>query len=261
MNSFVVDGVRLAYRVDGPADALPVVLSNSLGTDLRMWDPQLPALSKHLRVVRYDSRGHGRSDVPPGPYTIERLGRDLLALLDHLEIERAYVCGLSLGGMVALWLAAHHPHRVDRAVFANTAAKIGTAESWNVRIEAVREGGMPAIRDMVVTRFLSEAFRRRKPDVECWVGDMLEATPPEGYIASCAALRDADLSEVITTIRVPSLIIASALDEATPPTQSRELHTAILGSKLVVLDEAAHLSNLEQPDAFNCVVLGFLTHS
>ena len=259
MNFFVADGVRLAYRVDGPDDAPTVVLVNSLGTDLRMWDPQVALLSQSLRVVRYDCRGHGASAVPAGPYTIAQFGLDFLALLDTLQIERAHICGLSLGGLVALWAAAQYPERVARAVFANTAARIGTEETWDARIDAVKMGGMAAVRDAVVSRFLSEGFRQQHPETVRQIGEMIEATSPIGYIGACAALRDTDLREVIPAIHTPSLILAGALDESTPPSQARELHTAIVGSELVILQEAAHLSNVEQPGAFSKYVLGFLT--
>lgn len=261
MNFIASNGVRLAYRVDGPDDAPTIVMVNSLGTNLRMWDLQVAHFSRTLRVVRYDCRGHGGSDVPAEPYTIEQLGLDLLALLDTLQIERAHVCGLSLGGMIALWFAARYPDRLARAVFANTAARIGTEEIWNARIEAVRTGGMGAVRDVVLARFLSEGFRQRHPEVVRQIGEMVEATNPVGYMGACAALRDADLREILAAIRAPSLIIAGTLDEATPPSQSRELHTAITGSELVVLREAAHLSNVEQPEEFSKAVLAFLVHS
>lgn len=254
----VIDGVRLYYCDEGPADAPALVFSNSLGTDLRMWEPQARAFAGSYRVIRYDSRGHGRSDAPPGPYTLERLGADLLALLDTLEIAQARVCGLSLGGMVALWLATYHPERVARAVFANTAARIGSTASWDQRIESVRAGGMEAIRDGVLARFFSEPFRLRQENVTHFVGEMLQATRPEGYIGACAALRDADLRAVVGRIRAPSLVLTGALDESTPPAQSRALHAAIAGSQLVILDEDAHLSNLEQPDQFNTHVRAFL---
>ncbi len=182
MNFFVADGVRLAYRIDGPDHAPTIVMLNSLGTDLRMWDPQVALLSHTLRIVRYDCRGHGSSDVPAGPYTLERLGLDLLALFDRLGIEQAYICGLSLGGMVALWFAASYPDRVVRAVFANTAARIGTQESWNARIEAVRTGGMRAVRDMALARFLSEGFRRKHPEVVRNLGDE-NCTPPSAGVS------------------------------------------------------------------------------
>ena len=252
------DGVRLAYRVDGEANAPPLLFVNSLGTDLRMWEPQAVCFSRRFRVIRYDTRGHGRSDAPPGPYTIERLGGDILALLDSLSVERAHVCGLSLGGLTALWLAAHHPGRLRSAILANTAARIGTVEGWSARIEAVRAGGMPAVRETVLERFFSAAFRRAHPEVVDAIGDTLVATDPLGYIAACSALRDTDLRAEVSAVRVPSLVVAGALDESTPPSQAEELHTAIPGSKLVVLPEAAHLSNLEQPEAFNQAIFDWL---
>lgn len=258
MNFFTSNGVRLAYRVDGPDDAPTLVLINSLGTNMHMWDQQVAQLSHTLRIVRYDSRGHGSSDVPASPYTFEQLGYDLLVLLDALQIERAHICGLSLGGIVALWLAVMYPERVSRAVFANTAARIGTEESWDTRINAVAAGGMAAIRDAVVARFLSARFREHNPEMTQQISDMVEATNPMGYSGACAALRGADLRTQVSAIRVPSLIIAGALDESTPPSQARELHAGITGSQLIVFDEVAHLSNIERPKEFSEYVLNFL---
>jgi 3-oxoadipate enol-lactonase len=238
-----------------------LLLWNSLGTDLHMWDPQARALAGRFRVVRYDSRGHGRSDVPAGHYSLERLGHDLLALCDVLDIEQAHICGLSLGGQVALWLASHHPERVMRAVFADTAARIGTDTLWNQRIEMVRAGGMRAIRDAIVARFVSEPFRQLHPDVAERLGATMEATAPDGYVATCEALRDADLTASVSRIRAPSLIIVGALDVATPPTQAAALHDALAASELIILPAAAHLSNVEQPDTFTTHVLAFLTRA
>lgn len=251
------DGTRLAFRVDGPEHARPLVFINSLGTDMRMWGLQASVLGQCCRVVRYDTRGHGQSDVPEGPYTIEQLGCDTLALLDHLGIEQAHVCGLSLGGLTALWLVAMHPERVSCAVFASTAARIGSVDSWQERINAVQAGGMAAVREMVLARFLSPRFREHCPDETRAVSDMLEATNPTGYIGACAALRDTDLRPMISVISVPSLIIAGTLDEATPPAQSKELHAAIAKSRLAILP-AGHLSNIEQPEQFSDHLLRFL---
>ena len=251
----IVDGVRLAYRLDGDDDSPSIVLVNSLGADLRMWDPQVAALSRRFRVLRYDIRGHGQSGLSDEEVTIERLGLDLMDLLDELSIRSVHICGLSLGGMIALWLAVHHPERIKRAVFANTAARIGTVQGWNARIDAVRVGGMAAVRGAVVARFLSDGFRARHPEMAHWIGNMLEATDQVGYIAACAALRDTDLRDLVHKIRVPSLIIAGALDEATPPAQAEELHKAIRGSDLIIFPEVAHLSNVEQPAAFNACLL------
>jgi 3-oxoadipate enol-lactonase len=253
------DGTRLACRIDGPADAPTIILANSLGTDLHMWDPQVAALTERLRVIRFDARGHGESDAPPGPYTIEQLGRDLIAVLDDLDVERAHLCGLSLGGMVTLWVAARHPGRVRRAAFANTAARIGTTQGWEERIALVQADGMQAVREMVVARFLSAPFRSRNPHIVRWLGDTVEATPPAGYTGSCAALRDGDLHGLLATIRVPSLIIAADLDEATSMDEARSLHAAIAGSDLHIIKGAGHLSNVERPLEFNQALLAFLT--
>jgi 3-oxoadipate enol-lactonase len=253
------DGIRLHHRVDGPADAPVLLFVNSLGTDLRMWEPQAAALADRFRIVRYDSRGHGRSDAPPGPYSLERLALDALALLDALDVERAHICGLSLGGMVGLWLAIHRPSRIGRAVFANTAARIGSDATWSARIEAVQAGGMPAIHDAVLARFLSAGFRASSPETTRTVGEMLLATPPHGYIGCCAALRDADLRHLASTIEAPSVVIGGELDEATPPAQAEDLHGAIVPSDLMVIPGVAHLSNLEVPDLFNRRVLDLLT--
>jgi 3-oxoadipate enol-lactonase len=255
---FEIDGLNIAYRVDGAESADTVVLINSLGTDLRLWEPQMDELTRHFRVVRYDCRGHGESDVPFIPATIDRLGADLVALLDCLNLERANLCGLSLGGITALWVAAYHRERVARAVFANTSARFGTTESWDERIRAVQAGGMTAISETVVGRFLGAPFRAAHPDVTRRITDMVEATPADGYVAVCAALRDADLRDVVSRIRAPSLIIAGELDQSAPLRQSRELAASIAGSELVVLPDAAHLTNVEQAEKFTPLVTTFL---
>ncbi len=258
MNFFTSSDTRLAYQVDGPVNAPTLVFINSIGTNLHMWDSQVERLSHVLRIVRYDCRGHGASDAPAGPYTIEQLGNDLLALLDTLQIEQANICGLSLGGVIALWFAIEHPHRVARAIFANTAARIGTTQSWDVRIEAVKKGGMAAILDTVLARFLSANFRQHHPEMVQKISNMIEVTNPVGYIGACEALREADLRAKIHDIHTPSLIMAGALDESTPPSQSRELNAAIHGSQLTIFDEVAHLSNIERPDEFSELVLSFI---
>jgi 3-oxoadipate enol-lactonase len=248
----------IAYRVDGPTDAAAVVFSNSLGTDHRLWNRQMPAVENRFRVVRYEACGHGVSAPPRGPVTVERLARDLIALLDHLEIDRAVVCGCSLGGVIALWLSAHQPERVTGVVLANTGAKVGTDESWDARIAAVRAGGTAAVRDQVVARFLTAEFRSRDPATTALIAGMIEATNADGYIAACEALRGADLREAATTVRVPAMIVGSELDQSTPPALARELHAAIDGSELVMIPDAAHLSNVEQPEVFNAALVRFV---
>jgi len=249
----------MAYRVDGPNDSPAIVFINSLGTDHRLWDAQVRTLIPTYRVVRFDFCGHGASEPPRGPVSIASLGTDVIALLDHLGIERAHVCGCSLGGMMALWLAAERPGRVASAVLANTGARIGTVDSWNARIETVRREGMEGVADSVLKRFLSAAFREREPGTAAKIGAMIRATDPRGYIAACMALRDADLDEIVGHVGVPALVVAGALDAATPPSLGQQLHAGIDGSRLAIIPDAAHLTNVEQPEAFNAALANFLT--
>jgi 3-oxoadipate enol-lactonase len=253
-----IDGTRLHCLVEGPEEAPAIAFLNSLGTDLRLWDPQVDALRTSFRTLRHDARGHGASDSPPGPYSIELLGTDVVGLLDALAIGRAHVCGISMGGLVAQWLAATHPERIKRAIFASTAIKIGSKDFWDERARAVEAGGMKAIRETVMQRFLTGSFRKASPRTARKVEAALESTPPDGYVASCLAVRDADLADTVGSIRAPSLIVAGAEDEATPPRDAEKLHERIAGSELVVLDDASHLCNLEQPERFNQAVLTFL---
>ncbi|MGE3272451.1 MAG: 3-oxoadipate enol-lactonase [Chloroflexota bacterium] len=255
------DGTRLAYRVDGPADGPALLFINSLGCDLRMWEPQATALSDEFRIVRFDNRGHGCSDAPPGEYTLERLGLDAIGLLDGLGIERAHVCGLSLGGVIALWLAIHRPARIGRAVFANTAARVGSAEMWDEGIRALHTVGLAAIGDGVVEQFLSADFRERDPVTTQMIRTMVQTTPLEGYIGCCAALRDADLRNMVSTIEARSLVIGSELDVSTPPSQAEDLHAAIVPSELMVIPGVAHLTNLEAPALFTRRVRELLSQS
>lgn len=251
------DGARLFYRVDGPEDAPVLLLSHSLGTDLAMWDPQAPAFEQRFRLVRYDSRGHGRSDAPPGPYTIERLGRDALTLLDALGVAKAHFCGLSKGGMVGQWLGANAGGRIERLVLSNTSAWIGAPEVWDQRIETVRAQGMAAIVPGVIDRWFTRAFQERAPDAVARIRDMLLATDPEGYVACCAAVRDMDQRASLGRIRAPTLVVAGLHDQATPPDHGRLIAQGIEGARVVELD-AAHLSNIEAEVAFTAAVLDFL---
>jgi 3-oxoadipate enol-lactonase len=242
------DPVRLFHRFDGPERAPVLVLSNSLGTSLEMWDGQMPALAERFRVLRYDTRGHGRSPVPRGPYSIADLGKDVVALLDANGIERAHFCGLSMGGMTGMWLGCHAPDRFERLVLCNTSAQLGTREIWNQRIAIVENEGMKGVTESVIERWLTPEFRAREPQAVERVRRMLLETPPEGYAACCAAIR---------AIRVPTLIIAGARDPATPPEHSRIIASKIPGARVVELD-AAHLSNIEARDRFTATVLDFL---
>jgi 3-oxoadipate enol-lactonase len=249
---------HIHHRFDGKVSAPVLVLAHSLGADLTMWDAQAAALSRSFRVLRYDTRGHGRSAVVPGACDIAALAHDTLGLLDRLEISRAHFCGLSLGGMVGIWLAAHAPERIDRLVLANTAALLGPRENWDARIAAVRAGGMAAIADTVIARWFTPEFSRREPPTIAPVRAAILATPPEGYAACAAAVRDMDQRGSLAAIRAPTLVIAGTHDPATPPALCRQLADAIPGASYTELP-AAHLSNVECADAFNAAVLGFLS--
>lgn len=257
MSQLAVDGVRLHYEVDGSPNASPLLLINSLGTNLGMWEAQVGALKQSFRVVRFDCRGHGQSGRSAAAVTVERFALDALALLDKLRIARAHMCGLSLGGLIVMQIAAHHPDRVQRTVLANAATRFGTPDGWDARIAAVRSGGMAAVRDAVVARFLSEAFRRSEPETVTAIEQMLERTDPEGYVQACAAIRDTDMREAAGRITAPSLVIAGALDEATTPAQADALRNTIRGARLETLD-AAHLSNIERPVEFSALLASFL---
>lgn len=249
--------VRLHYELDGDPRLPVLMLCNSLGTTLDMWAPQLPALLAHFRVLRYDTRGHGRSEVTPGEYSIARLAADSLALLDHLGIERVAFCGLSMGGMTGMWLGAHAPQRLSRLVLANTGAKVGDPATWAARFAAVRAGGMAAVTPGVLDRWFTARYRRLAPQEVEQVRAMLLATSPDGYIANGAAVRDMDQRPLLAKIAVPTLVIAGTYDGSTPPELGRELAQAIDGARYVELD-AAHLSNWEQAGAFTAALLSFL---
>jgi 3-oxoadipate enol-lactonase len=252
----ISDG-SIHYRMDGSSDAPVLVLSHSLGADHSMWVRQAAAFSPLFKVLCYDCRGHGRSLVTPGPYSIELLASDVVSLLDRLEIAHAHFCGLSMGGMVGMWLAAYQPARVDKLVLANTAAQLGPPAIWDTRMAAVRLGGMAAVAGTIIERWFTPAFRGHSAaEVEA-VRQTILAAPPEGYIASCAALRDMDLRADLASIRSPALVITGRDDPATPPEAGRALASAIHGARLVELP-AAHLSNIEAAAAFNTAVLDFL---
>ena len=250
----------LHYQLDGPATAPVLILSNSLGTDLQMWDAQMPAFTEHLRVLRYDTRGHGQSLVTPGPYSIEQLGRDVLALADALDIQRFSFCGLSMGGLIGQWLAINAPTRIQRLVLCNTAAKIGSDEVWNPRIEMVLRDGpaaMGALRDASIARWFTAEFAEASADkVEPIVG-MLAQTSPQGYAANCAAVRDADYRDEIAAITSPTLIVCGTADGVTTPEHGRFMQQQIAGAELVEF-HAAHLSNVESGELFTRRVLDFL---
>ena len=255
----LADGV-LNYQLDGPEGAPVLVLSNSLGTNLHMWDTQVPAFAAHFRVLRYDTRGHGQSLVTEGPYSIEQLGRDVLSLLDALEIDKAHFCGLSMGGLIGQWLGINAPERLDCLVVCNTAAKIASPEVWNPRIETVlrdREAAMVGLRDASIARWFTPAYSEANPESAKRITDMLAATSPEGYAANCAAVRDADFRDRLGEIKAPLLVISGTADAVTPPSGGLFIQEHVPGAEYAEF-HAAHLSNVEVGEPFSRRVIDFL---
>ena len=254
------DACRLSWTVRGPADAPALLLLNALGTTVDLWRPQVDRLAAAFRVIRFDTRGHGASDAPAGPYALDRLGRDALAVLDAAGVSRAHVCGVSLGGQTTLWLGLHAPEHVNGLVAANTGARIGTTELWDQRIHDAGELGMQALAEPAVARWFSPGFRQTHPEIVDRFKKMLRDCSPTGYAGCCAALREADLRADLHRIRKPTLVIAGAHDPATPPADSVFIREQVTGAELLALD-AAHLANVEQPDAFTAGVLHFLSRA
>ncbi|MFP3537959.1 3-oxoadipate enol-lactonase [Pseudomonas protegens] len=251
---------ELHYQLEGPEGAPVLVLSNSLGTDLHMWDKQMAAFTRHFQVLRMDTRGHGRSLVTEGPYSIEQLGRDVVALLDALDIQRAHFCGLSMGGLIGQWLGINAGERLHKLVVCNTAAKIGDPSVWNPRIETVLRDGqaaMVALRDASIARWFTSDFAEAHSDQAKLITDMLAATSPQGYAANCAAVRDADFREQLGAIKVPTLVIAGTEDAVTPPSGGHFIQQRVAGAEYAEF-YAAHLSNVQAGDAFSARVVDFL---
>lgn len=249
------DGAAIGWTLEGPEDRPVLMLSNSLGTSRAMWQPQVAAFAAHYRVLRYDTRGHGQSAVTPGDYGLDRLGRDVVNLLDALGLDQVDFCGLSLGGMTGQWLGVFAPERVRRLVLANTSAYMGPPTGWQERMDRVRREGLAAIADAVVARWFTPAFASSPATAEVLAN--LLTIDSNGYAGCCAAIRDMDLRPIIALIDRPTLVISGLQDPATPPEHAALLHRAITGSTLVSLD-ASHLSNVEQPEAFAEAVLAFL---
>ena len=255
------DGVRIHYEAEGREDGPPLLFAHSLGTDLSLWDAQAAeAAGLGFRVIRYDARGHGRSEAPDGDYTLERLGKDALAVLDQLKIEKAACCGISMGAMVGTWVAMHHPRRFSRVALCNTSAWMPDRQLWEDRIHAVLRDGMEAVVDAVAERWFTAAFRDANPEAVERIRGMILATDPHGYAGCCAAIRDMDLRDRLGLIEAPAMVVIGAHDPATPPDRGQYLVERIPGAQKVVL-ETAHLSNVEAADEFNRIVLGFLSGS
>jgi 3-oxoadipate enol-lactonase len=258
-----MSAVEVAAYVSGRDDAPVVVLSNSLGSDHRMWDAQLPELEKHFRVVRYDTRGHGASPVPAGPYSIDDLADDVIALLDRLGVASAHVVGLSLGGMTAMRLAVRNPDRVNRIGLLCTAAYLPPATGWTDRAATVRAGGSGAVADAVLTRWFSPGVLAddANSDRLDHFREMIAATPSEGYAGCCEAIATMDQRADISAITAATLAIAGADDPATPPEMLAAIADSVPDAKLLVVDDAAHLANAEQPDTITPALIEHLENS
>lgn len=240
---------RLAHALDGPMEAPVLVLSGSLGTTRAMWQPQVAALALEWRLVRIDHPGHGGSPVWNGPVTVEGIGRSALALLDELGYERASWCGLSLGAAAGQWVAAHAPERIERLILCCTSARFNAPQAYLERAATVRARGMAAVSGAVVARWFTKAFAESRPDLVAQFRSTLEAIPAEGYAACCEAVAGFDGRPDLATIAAPTLVLAGAEDRATPVEHARTLCAGIPGAELTVVAGAAHLANVERPEA------------
>ena len=237
---------RVHAVVDGPEGAPALVLSNSLGATHEMWDRQLPALTEHFRVVRYDTRGHGSSPVPDGPYTIDDLADDVVALLDRLGLGRVHMAGLSLGGMTALRLAVREPERIDRLAVLCSSAHTGNEQAWRERAETARTSGTGSLAETVVGRWLTPGYAATHPELVAWLREMVAGQPDEGYAACCLAIAGMDQRADLASITAPTLVVSGAEDPALPPEHQEAIAGPIPGAELLTLSPAAHLANLEQ---------------
>lgn len=257
MKAIEVNGLILHVEDQGPRDALPLVFSNSLGTDLRVWAPLLPHLPNDLRLIRYDKRGHGLSDCPDSPYVITGHRDDLICLLDELAVKNAVIVGLSVGGLIAQSVAAARPDLVRGLVLCDTAHKIGPRENWEMRIAAVKKGGITALSETILERWFSQDFREnRKKELALWRA-MLTRTPAEGYVGTCAAIRDADLTQSSGALALPTVCVVGSEDGATPPELVKST-AELIGGGFVEIEGAGHLPCVESPEALACIIKTFL---
>lgn len=253
-----VNGCAINVAIDGPDDGKPIIFTHSLGADLHSWDAQAAYLARHYRVIRIDRRGHGKSAYVQSEATIAGYGRDILGVMDALGIARAHYCGLSMGGMEGQWLGANAPDRLFKLILSNTAHHYPDPANWNKRIAAVREQGLDAIADGIITAWFTPDFAAREPDVVARMRRTLVATSPDGYVAACEAIRGMDHREVLKNICVPTLIIAGRRDPATSVAQGEAMRKLIPGAQMTLLD-AAHISNVELPGPYNDVISGYLS--
>jgi len=257
MPAFQHNGNAIHFADEGPREGVPVVFSNSLGTDFRAWNPLLPHLSTGLRIIRYDKAGHGLSDFA-GERPIEAHAEDLAALLDHLRVEKAVVVGLSVGGLIAQAFADAHPARVLALALCDTGHKIGTPDIWNPRIEAINAGGMQAVLEPTMERWFTARYRVESPDFPIWC-NMLTRTMTEGYCSVGRAIRDADFTDRTRGIKAPTVCVVGTQDGATPPALVQELAGLIEGSTFVQIDDCGHLPCIEQPEALAAAITTLLS--
>lgn len=251
-----VNGVKLHYRIDGPADGVPVVFANSLGTDMRLWDPILPLLPKGLRILRFDKRGHGLSDCPKAPYSMGQLVSDAEALMDQFGFKDALFVGLSIGGLIAQGLSAKRHDLIRAVVLSNTGAKIGTREIWDERIKGVETGGIESLADAVMERWFAKEFLA-SPDLALWRNMLVQQTDV-GYAGCSAAISGTDFFASTAALRLPTLGIAGSEDGATPPDLVRETADLVPGSKFELIRKAGHLPCVEQPEQYAEILTKFM---
>ncbi|MDV2467454.1 3-oxoadipate enol-lactonase [Acinetobacter chinensis] len=259
MPKFTSNDAEINYQTFGDENNPAIVFSNSLGTKFTMWQPQIDTLQNDFYVICYDTRGHGQSSAPQGPYTIDQLGQDVINLLDHLNIKKASFCGISMGGLTGQWLAIHKPEYFNHVIVCNTAAKIGQEQAWNERAALVREQGLQPIAATAASRWFTERFIQSQAAIVQSLSNDLAAGSAEGYASCCEALAKADLREELKNISVPVLVIAGLQDPITTVTDGQFMVDRIPYSQLAEIN-ASHISNIEQPEAFNDILKTFLNH-
>lgn len=255
-----VNGIRINYEIEGPSTGPVVVLSHSLATNLAMWNPQIEALTRRYRVLRYDTRGHGGSDAPEGAYSLDQLAEDASGLLEALRIESAHFVGLSMGGMVAQMLALKRHSRLRSLVLCDTTSRIppDAKPSWDERIRIASTAGMAPLVETTIARWFTHTYPGRRPDVVDGIRELIRNTAPEGYVGCCHAIASLDITSALERVSVPTIVIVGEDDPGTPVAAARLIHERIKGSMLSIIGSASHLSNVEQPGEFNHIVTEFL---
>lgn len=257
MPTFTSNDAQINYQTFGDHTQPALIFSNSLGTNFSMWQPQIDALQHDFYIVCYDTRGHGESSAPQGPYSIDQLGTDVIHLLDHLHINKAIFCGISMGGLTGQWLAIHHPERFNHVMVCNTAAKIGQESAWNERAQLVREQGLDDIASTAASRWFTPMFIEHHAEIVTTLSNNLAAGSPEGYASCCEALSKTDLREQLKDIGIPVLVVAGSQDPVTTVADAQYMVNNIKSSALFEID-ASHISNIEQPEMFNLALKQFI---